>query len=263
MDDHKQRTHSLSHLGFRIMELAGKVALVTGGSGGIGSEIARHLSRMGAQIVIHYGGNKSAADAVVAEIAAAGGNAIAIQADFGSLSELRSLFAAADDAFSRLDILVNNAGVAMQRLIADVAEEEYDRLWALNTKAYFFCMQEAAKRLPNGGRIINIGSGAAYSNRAATSIYAASRAAIQSYTRVASVELGARGITVNSVSPGPVSPGVFDELPPEMQERVRAMAVLGRIGTPDDIAGIVGFLACDAARWITGQDILATGGVRP
>ncbi|MEY4851054.1 MAG: hypothetical protein RLZZ563_1778 [Pseudomonadota bacterium] len=245
------------------MQLSGKTALVTGASGGIGSEIARHLARSGAKVAVHYASNASAADAVVGEIRAAGGDAIALAADLRDVGAIRGMFAAIKAAFGRLDILVNNAGIAVQMPIAAIDEATYDALWAINTKAYFFCMQEAGALMPACGRIINIGSGIAYSNRPGSSLYAASRAAIQSFVRVAAMEFGPRGITVNSVSPGPVSPGVYDQLPVAMQEMVRSMSPFGRVGTPGDIAGIVAFLASDAASWISGQDILATGGARP
>lgn len=246
-----------------MAELANKVALVTGASGGIGSEIAIQLAAQGAKVAIHYGGNQANAEAVKNKIIDTGGSAEIFQADLKQVASIREMFAQLDSTFGKLDILVNNAGIAEQKPIVEVSEEEYDNLWAINTKAYYFCMQEAAKRLGEGGRIINISSGTAYSNRPGTSLYSASRGAIYNFTRVAASELGAKSVTVNSVSPGPVSPGVFDTLPPPMQEMVKNMSPFKRVGTPDDIAGIVCFLASDAARWVSGQDILATGGGKP
>jgi len=242
-----------------------KVALVTGASGGIGAEIATQLAAEGATVALHYGGNKSSAESTLATIESAGGNGKVFQANVADVADIRQLFKEIDEAYGQLDILVNNAGILMQKPMAEVAEAEYDKLWAINTKGYFFCIQEAAKRLGEGGRIINIASALAYSNRPGTSIYAASRSAIYNYTRVASMELGEKGITVNSVSPGPVSPGIFDSIgiPPEMKEMVKNLSPFKRIGTPNDIAGIVSFLASDDARWVTGQDILVTGGARP
>lgn len=248
-----------------MKKFADKVALVTGASGGIGAEIAIQLAAEGATVALHYGRNKSNAESALAKIKTAGGDGKIFQANVADVADIHQLFNEIDEAYGRFDILVNNAGISMQKPIVEVTEAEYDKLWEINTKGYFFCIQEAAKRLGEGGRIINIASGLAYSNRPGTSVYAASRSAIHNYTRVASMELGEKGITVNSVSPGPVSPGVFDSfgLPPEMKEMVKNLSPFKRIGTPDDIAGIVSFLASDEARWVSGQDILATGGARP
>ncbi len=242
-----------------------KVALVTGASGGIGAEIAIQLAAEGTTVALHYGSNKSSAESTLAKIEAAGGNGKVFQANVADVADIRQLFKEIDEAYGQLDILVNNAGISTLKPMLEVSEAEYDKLWAINTKGYFFCIQEAARRLGEGGRIINIASGLAYSNRPGTSIYAASRSAIHNYTRVASMELGEKGITVNSVSPGPVSPGVYDSagLPPEMKEMVKNLSPFKRLGTPNDIAGIVCFLASDEARWVSGQDILATGGARP
>jgi len=245
------------------MDLAGRIALVTGASGGIGSGIARCLALKGATVIAHYGGNAGAVESLVVEIEAAGGSASALQADLANLDSLRAMFARITARYGRLDILVNNAGIAAQCAIGDVGEATYDRIWDINTKAYFFAIQSTVPLMPAGGRIVNIGSAIASSNRAGTALYAASRAAIQSMTRVAATELGARGITVNCVSPGPVSPGVYDQLPPAVQDMARSMSPFGRVGTPEDIAPIVAFLASEPARWISGQEILATGGARP
>jgi len=242
-----------------------KVALVTGASGGIGTEIAIQLAAEGATVALHYGGNKSSAESTLAKIEADGGNGKVFQANVAEVADIRQLFKEIDEAYGRLDILVNNAGISILKPMAEVSEVEYDELWEINTKGYFFCIQEAAKRLGEGGRIINIASALAYSNRPGTSIYGASRSAIYNFTRVASMELGEKGITVNSVSPGPVSPGIFDNvgLPPEMKEMVKNLSPFKRLGTPNDIAGIVSFLASDEAGWVSGQDIPVTGGARP
>ncbi len=243
-----------------MSKLHGKVALVTGSSRGIGRAIAERLARDGASLAVNYAGNQAEADEVVQGIATAGGRAVAIKADLSQVAEIRRLFAEVDQQLGRLDILVNNAGIGALSPLAEVDEETFDRVFTLNAKAVLFACQEAAKRMGQGGRIVNLSSSTTYFPLANTAVYAASKAVPKMYTEVLAKELGAKGITVNSVAPGPTAPGMFANAPKEMQEGAAHSSPFGRIGRPDDIAGIVSFLASEDAGWVTGQHILANGG---
>ena len=240
--------------------LHGKTALVTGSSRGIGRAIAERLARDGAAIAINYAGNGREADEVVRGIEAAGGRAVAIQADLSRVAEIRRLFGEVDRQLGHLDILVNNAGVAAMTPLAEVDEETFDRVFALNAKAVLFCCQEAAKRLGQGGRIVNVSSSSTEFPMIGMSVYAASKAVPKAFTEVLAKELGPKGITVNTVVPGPTVPGMFAHAPEAMQEGAARSSPFGRIGRPDDIAGVVSFLASGDAGWVTGQHILANGG---
>ena len=243
-----------------MSKLEGKVALVTGSSRGIGRAIVERLSRDGAAVAINYSGKPSEADEVVAGITAAGGRAIAIQADLSLVPEIRRLFAEVDRQFGRLDILVNNAGIGALQTLAEADEATFDRVFALNVKAVLFACQEAAKRLGEGGRIINLSSSTTFFPMAGTAVYAASKAVPKMFTEVLAKELGPQGVTVNSVAPGPTAPGMFANAPKQIQEGAAHSSPFGRIGHPDDIAGVVSFLASADAGWVTGQHILANGG---
>ena len=170
------------------------------------------------------------------------------------------MFAALDEAYGRLDILVNNASIGIQKNISEISEEDYERTFSINAKGYLFCIQEAGKRIGYGGRIVNISSLLAKLSRPGTALYAATRASARVFARIAAQEFGDKGITVNSISPGPVEPGMFHDASDTMRLRARALSPFNRVGAPEDIADIVAFLVSDQARWITGQDIVAAGG---
>ena len=241
--------------------LSGRIALVTGASRGIGRAIAQRLSRDGAAVAVNYVSNANSAEEVAAEIKAAGGNAIALPADVSKLEDIKRLFDQTIEHFGRLDILVNNAGIRISKNVADIDEAEYDRLFAINVKGTFFASQLAARRLSDGGRIINISSAVTRMMLPGYSIYAASKGAVDQITRVLAKELGGCHITVNAVAPGPVDTELFRDGKSDEQVRQMAqMAALGRIGEIQDIADAVAFLAGDDARWITGQTIHVNGG---
>lgn len=243
------------------MSLQGKVALVTGSSRGIGRAIVERLSRDGAAVVVNYAGRAEPAKEVVAGIEKAGGRAISVQADVSSVADVVRLFDMTLAHFGRLDILVNNAGVIIYKRLVDITEEEYDQLMAINVKGTFFACQQAAKRLADRGRIINLSTSITALLLPTYSVYAASKGAVEQITRVLAKELGARQITVNAVSPGPTDTELFSEGKTEEEKnRMAQMAALGRLGKPEDIADVVAFLASDDARWITGQNIRANGG---
>jgi len=242
--------------------LAGKVAIVTGSSRGIGRALAVRLGRMGAGVVVNYARSRQQAEEVVAEIAGYGQKASAVQADMRSMAELRHLFAVAEEQFGRLDILVNNAGMLSNRPIRDLGEEEYDEIMALNVKSVFFCCQEAVRRMADGGRIINISSSVTKVMLPTYGAYAASKGAVEQLTRVLARELGPRQITVNALSPGPVDTDLFRKGKTEEQiVQMAGMSALGRLGVPADIADAVSLLVREEAGWISGQNICVNGGM--
>jgi 3-oxoacyl-[acyl-carrier protein] reductase len=245
-----------------MANLTGKVAIVTGSSRGIGRGIAERLGRDSASVVVNYSGSEKEAQDVVKAIADLGGKAMAIQANLSQVSDIRLLFAETIQHFGRLDILVNNAGIAIGAAIAEVTEADYEKVFNLNVRGVLFALQEAAKHIKDNGRIINISSTTTIHPQAGMAVYAASKAAIKLFTNVMAQEVGDRGITVNTVMPGPTIPGMFGNMPPEIQQQAAASSPFKRVGTTEDIADIVAFLVSEEARWITGQDICANGGAK-
>ncbi|MEO0408776.1 MAG: glucose 1-dehydrogenase [Cyanobacteria bacterium P01_A01_bin.135] len=237
-----------------------KLALVTGASSGIGRGIAQRLAKGGAQVIVNYAHSADKAEAVVKDIEAAGGRAAALQADVSQVAEVRRLFQEVGDRFGPLDILVNNAGVAERGTIADVTEADYEKIFGVNVRGVLFCLQEATKHVKDGGRIITISSSVTLYPNPGLAVYAASKAAEKMFTEVLAQEIGDRGITVNSVMPGPTLPGMFGSADEETQQQAAALSPFNRLGEPQDIADVVAFLASEEARWITGQHILVNGG---
>lgn len=242
-------------------ELAGKVGLVTGASRGIGRAIAVRLASEGAAVAVNYAHNRDKALETVALIEAMGGCAAALQADLSAVRDVRRLFQDTLAHFGHLDILVNNAGTATFGPIADVTEDEFETLFALNVRGVFFALQEAAKHLADGGRIITLSSGITILGSAGGSLYAGSKGAVEQFTQAVAKEMGGRGITVNTVSAGMTKTDLLDAVVPEdVQNSLAASSVFGRLGQPNDIASVVALLARADAQWITGQNIRATGG---
>ncbi|MBB4688410.1 SDR family oxidoreductase [Amycolatopsis jiangsuensis] len=236
-------------------------ALVTGGSRGIGRAIAQRLGAAGLPVGVNYRTDEAAARAVVGEIIAGGGAAVALRGDVTDDAELRGLFDAAEREFDGLDVVVANVGVARFAPLADTTDEDFDLVFSTNLRSAFATLREAARRVRDGGRIVVISSGVVVTARAGTGIYGASKAAGDHFVRALAKELGPRGITVNSVLPGAVrTEALVADGPAGVIEYSARQTPLGRIGEPDDIAGIVGFLVSDAARWVTGQTLHAGGG---
>lgn len=238
--------------------LTGKVAIVTGASRGIGRAIAERLGLDGASVVVNYAGSQDKAEEVVAAIEATGAKAIAVQADLSSPDDVRQLFETTEAQFGRFHILVNNAGTFLMKPAVEITLEEFDKLIAINVRGVFLALQEAARRIEDGGRIINLSSNITIMSMANSSVYAASKAAVEQFTRVLAKELGARQITVNAIAPGATE---TDMVPDMAREMAPKMTPLGRLGQPEDIADVVAFVVSEEARWITGQIIGANGGM--
>jgi 3-oxoacyl-[acyl-carrier protein] reductase len=245
---------------------SGKVAIVTGASRGIGRAIAERLAKDGISVVVNYGASAAEAASVVDGITSHGSRAIAIQADMGSGPEVRRLVRETQSHFGRLDVLVNNAAIAPSRPAVEVTEEELDRAFAVNARGPFLAMQEAARVLPEGGRIINISSSATTVGFPGLIAYLGAKAALEQYSLVFANELGPRGITVNTILVGLTQTKMLDDVSQLFTPEVRAMMIqrtpLGRLGEPADIADVVAFLTTEDARWITGQSIRVDGGIR-
>lgn len=245
--------------------LAGKVAVVSGASKGIGTAIAEKLADQGAAVIVNYATSADLAEAVVQRIQARGGKAKAARADVGRPTEARQLVEAALGEFGRIDILVNNAGVYEFRSLPEIDEAHFDRMFDLNVKGLLFTTQAAANSFDGkGGSVINIGSLASQMAIPQSSVYSATKAAVDSVTRTLAAELGPRKIRVNAILPGPVETEGTRALAEweDFRAHFLPQTPLGRIGQPNDIASVAMFLASDDAGWITGQVIPATGGLR-
>ncbi|KAK0332130.1 hypothetical protein LTR94_026134 [Friedmanniomyces endolithicus] len=245
--------------------LAGKTALVTGASRGIGRAIAERLAADGAAVALTYNENKAAADEAVAAIVAAGGRAVALQADLADAATIPRLFEAFDDAFGKpLDILVNNAGNSGWGGLADATPDAWDKMIAVHARAPFFVVQSALDRLSGSARIINISSGLSTRPQPMVPIYSMAKAAINNLTHALAMDLGPRGVTVNAVAPGWVRTDMNATVREngDMVAAIESDTALGRFGETADIVGVVAFLASDDGRWVTGQVIEASGGYR-
>lgn len=239
--------------------LAGSVAVVTGGAKSIGRAISERLARQGARVVINYRSSAEEAADTVAAIEDRGGTAVAVQADLTRVEEVRRLF----DAAARegtIGIVVANAGVPARAAVLDVTEHEFDAVFAVNTRSVFFVLQEAARRVRDGGRIINISSSQTVHPAPGFAVYGGSKAAAKTFVEVLAQELGPRGTTVNSVVAGPIDAGFLASADQDYKDGMAEAAALRRLGTPDDIADVVAFLASTDSRYLTGQHLVADGG---
>jgi 3-oxoacyl-[acyl-carrier protein] reductase len=246
-------------------KLEGKVAVVTGASKGIGASIAKHLAAEGASVVVNYASSKDGAAKVVAEIARQGGQAIAVQGDVSKQADIDNLFSETKKKYGRLDILVNNAGVYEFAPLEAITEAQFHKIFNLNVLGLLLTTQTAVKHLGEGASIINVGSAASRMTPPTSAVYTATKGAVDAITGVLSRELGPKKIRVNSLNPGVVetegahSAGVMGS---DFEKGAVAQTPLGRVGQPDDIGPIAVFLASDDSRWLTGEQILASGGLR-
>lgn len=245
-----------------MSNLTNKVAIITGSSRGIGRAIATRLAKDGATVVINYSHSADKAETAVKEIEQQGGKAIAFQADVSKIADIASLFDKTIAQLGKVDILINCAGVVVYKPIVEVSEADFDKIFAINVKGAYFTCQQAALRMADGGRIINISSTTTAMMLPTYSAYVATKGAVEQVSRVLAKEVGDRRITVNIVSPGPTDTPLFRQGKTEEQiERFASMAALGRLGQVEDIADAVAFLCTDDARWITGQNIRVNGGL--
>jgi 3-oxoacyl-[acyl-carrier protein] reductase len=252
-------------LGEHMSKLTGKVAVVTGASKGIGAAIAKSLAAEGASVVVNYASSKAAADIVVAAITAAGGKAVAVRGDVSKAAEAQDIIEAAIKNYGRLDILVNNSGVYEFVPIEAITEEHFHRHFNINVLGLLLATQAAVKYLGEGGSIINIGSVASRITPPNSAVYSGTKAAVDAITGVLSRELGPKKIRVNTLSPGVVETegthsGGF--IGSDFEKAAIAQTPLGRIGQPDEIASMAVFLASEDSAWLTGEQLLATGGLR-
>ncbi|MDR6642157.1 3-oxoacyl-[acyl-carrier protein] reductase [Luteibacter sp. 1214] len=239
-----------------------RIAIVTGASRGIGAAVAKRLASDGFTVLVNYSGSAQAAEAVVREIETAGGRAISAQADVANAADVRRLFDTAEEVYGGVDVLVNNAGVMALAPVAELKDEDFDRLFAINVKGSYNTMRDAATRLREGGRIVNFSSSVVALLQPGYAAYAATKAAIEATTMVLARELRGRHITVNAIAPGPTGTDLFlDGKSPELVDRLAKLSPLERLGTPDDIAAAVAFLAGPDGGWINGQVLRANGGV--
>ncbi|WP_274627050.1 SDR family NAD(P)-dependent oxidoreductase [Arvimicrobium flavum] len=247
-----------------LLDLTGRTAIVTGASGGIGGGIARRFAEAGANVVCHYNGNREAAERVAEAIRAAGGEASVHQADISTGEGAANLVAHALSEFGGADILVNNAGQQPMQMLADMGESDWNAMMAANVTGPFLLVRAFAEQLRKAGKpgaVVNIASIEAHNPAPAHGHYATSKAALLMFTKAAALEYGPAGIRVNSISPGLIHRDGIDEGWPEGVARWKAAAALTRLGRPDDIADAALFLASDAARWISGADLVVDGGV--
>jgi 3-oxoacyl-[acyl-carrier protein] reductase len=239
-----------------------KVAIVTGASGGIGAAVAERLARDGFTVVVNYAGNAASADAIVAKIEAEGGRAVAAQADIADAGAVRRMFESAETAFGGVDVLINNAGIMSLATIAESDDAQFDRQIAVNLKGTFNTLREAARRLRDGGRIVNFSSSVVGLLQPTYGVYAATKAAVEAMTSILAKELRGRSITVNAIAPGPTATKLFlDGKPQAVIDHLAKLAPLERLGQPEDIADAVAFLVGPDGAWINGQTLRANGGI--
>jgi 3-oxoacyl-[acyl-carrier protein] reductase len=239
-----------------------RVAIVTGASGGIGATVAERLAKDGFTVVVNYAGNAASAAAVVARIEAAGGRAVAAQADVSDVAAVARMFESTETAFGGVDVLINNAGIMNLATIANSDDALFDRHIAVNLKGTFNTLREAARRLRDGGRIVNFSSSITSRLVPTYGVYAATKAAAEAMTSILDKELRGRNITVNAIAPGPTATKLFlDGKPQEVVDQLSKMAPLERLGQPEDIADAVAFLAGPHGGWINGQTLRANGGI--
>lgn len=245
------------------INLTGKVAIITGAARNMGSAFAEALAQKGCNIVVHYHSNASTADAEATArlVEKAGAKAMLFQGDLSQIDTVRQLFAQSIEAFGRIDIVINNAGKVIKRAIVDYTEAEYDQLFNINSKAAFFVMQEAAKHIEDNGRIINMGTSLLGAFTGHYALYAGSKAPLEDFTRALAKEIGARGVTVNTVCPGPIDTEFFHgEENQQAVNYLKSASVANRLGRIDDITPVIEFFASEQSRWTTGQTLFVNGG---
>ena len=245
------------------MDLTGKVALVTGASRGIGQAVAVELAKVGADVIVNYIGNEAVAQETVEKVEALGRKALKIKADVGNADEVQAMVDEAHAAFGHIDVLVNNAGITRDGLLIRMKDTDWDDVLNINLKGVYLVTKAVAKLMvkQRSGRIINMTSVSGVTGNVGQANYAAAKAGVIGFTKTCAKELAARGITVNAVAPGFIETAMTDVLPEKIKEGIAATVPLGRMGQPEEIAGVVTFLASDFASYITGQVLNVDGGM--
>lgn len=244
-----------------IEQPAARVAIVTGGSGGIGSAVAQALAADGMSVVVHYSGRAERAEEVVESIRKAGGAAVAVSGDVADETAMAALYDAAEEHFGGVDVVVNTAGIMVLAPLADMDLDAFDRMHRINVRGTFVVSQLAARRLRPGGALVNFSTSVTRLQQPTYAAYAATKGAVEAMTLILARELRGRDVTVNAVAPGPTATPLFLEgKSPELVERIAAVSPLERLGTPEDIAKAVAFLAGPGGRWVNGQVLFANGG---
>lgn len=241
------------------MKLKGKVALVTGSGRGLGRVIALRLAEDGADLVVHYSASRKGADEVVNEARAKGRRAVAVQADIARRSDVNAMFTEVDRTFDHIDIVVNSAGVSNGTPLSDLKDEDVDTLIGINLRGPLYITSEASKRMPEGGRVVNIASSLAEFPLPGASLYSGTKAAMKAFTETWAKELGLKGITVNTVTPGATSPGMMETAPEGFREFFEKASPFGRIGRAEEVAAVIAFLCSPEASWVSGTHVLVNG----
>ncbi|MCO5400404.1 SDR family NAD(P)-dependent oxidoreductase [Ralstonia soli] len=245
----------------RLARLAGRTAIVTGGSRGIGAAVAHRLTADGARVAVVYRSNAAEADAVVSAIRSTGAEAIAVQADVSDAASVDAMVTTVRESFGAIDILINNAGILENQPVGSIDLASFDAQFRTNAFSTILVTQAVLPHVPaHGGHIVNVSSSLVYRPRAGLSVYAASKAAVSALTHAFAVELGPRNITVNAVAPALTRTDMTAPIPDEVKARMRESTPLGRLAEPEDIADAIAFLASDDARWITGRTLMTDGG---
>ncbi|MFC8967625.1 SDR family oxidoreductase [Streptomyces sp. NPDC057094] len=240
---------------------AARVAIVTGGSGGIGSAVAQALAADGMSVVVHYSGRAERADEVVTSIRKAGGEAVAVSGDVADETAMAALYDTAEERFGGVDVVVNTAGIMVLAPLAEMDLDAFDRMHRVNVRGTFVVSQLAARRLRPGGALVNFSTSVTRLQQPTYAAYAATKGAVEAMTLILARELRGRDVTVNAVAPGPTATPLFLEgKSPELVERIAAVSPLERLGTPEDIAQAVAFLAGPGGRWVNGQVLFSNGG---
>lgn len=243
--------------------LKGKVAIVTGASRNLGRAFSEMLGAEGASVAVHFhtDGARAEAEQTAEQVRSFGGKALIIQADLTKVSEIENLFEQVENSLGKVDILINNAGLIIKKPVIEISEDDYDRIFAINTKAAFFCMREAARRMADNGRIISTGTTLLGATTGHYSIYAGSKAPLEDFCRALAKEIGHRGITVNTIAPGPLNTSFFYPAEnPHTIEWLKSQSINGQLGEVRDIVPLVKFLVSPDSCWITAQTIFINGG---
>ncbi|KAG9070293.1 hypothetical protein KI688_009630 [Linnemannia hyalina] len=243
-------------------DMVGKVAFITGSAKNMGKAFALALARRGADIVIHHRKDTSEAQTAAQEIQSLGRRTLIVQGELTSVSVIEQIFAQILSTFGHIDIVINNAGVVLKKPMAEISEEEYDDVFAINAKVPFFIMKECAKHMADGGRVINIGTSLLAITTGEYSVYAGSKAPLEDFTRALAKEVGSRGITVNTIAPGPIdTPFFYGQETKESTALFASLSVAGRLGDVKDVVPVVEFIASPDSQWVTAQTLFVNGGV--